>query len=172
LGEQEGSSEHSGGTYPNLLCAHPPFQIDGNFGCAAGIAEMLIQSHDEAVFILPALPDALKTGSFKGVKARGGFEFDIEWNDGKITGLIVRSALGGNLRLRFVKTMLPASFAIDMKEASGNNDNPFFRIYDIEKPIVSEKASFKGNNLKETILYDLKTEKGKNYAVVLARGNK
>ena len=165
LGKQVGSSEHSGGTFPNLFDAHPPFQIDGNFGCAAGIAEMLIQSHDEAVFILPALPDALKTGSFKGVKARGGFEFDMEWSDGKITSLKVISHLGGNLRLRFIKTMLPDSFALDMKEASCTNENPFFRIYDFKKPIVSENAKLNGLHLKPVSEYDLETQAGKEYII-------
>jgi alpha-L-fucosidase 2 len=165
IGENHGQGEHSGGTYPNLFDAHPPFQIDGNFGCTAGIAEMLIQSHDEAVFVLPALPDALKTGSFKGVKARGGFEFDMEWSDGKITSLKAISHLGGNLRLRFIKTMLPDSFALDMKEASCTNENPFFRIYDFKKPIVSENARLNGLHLKPVSEYDLETQAGKEYII-------
>jgi alpha-L-fucosidase 2 len=89
-----------GGTYANLFDAHPPFQIDGNFGCTAGIAEMLIQSQDPVIQLLPALPDYWKEqGRIAGIVARGGFVFDMEWKDGKITHLEVTSRLGGLLQL-------------------------------------------------------------------------
>ena len=88
-----------GGTYDNLLCAHPPFQIDGNLGGTAGIAEMLLQSHTGHLHVLPARPDAWKTGSLRGFRARGGFEVDLTWRDGKVDTLLITSTAGRPCRL-------------------------------------------------------------------------
>ncbi len=83
---------NSGGTYPNLLDAHPPFQIDGNFGGAAAVAEMLVQSNAEYIELLPALPKAWPSGTIKGLKTRGNFEIEMSWNAGQVTNLKIKSS--------------------------------------------------------------------------------
>ena len=93
-------SVRGGGTYANLFNAHPPFQIDGNFGGTAGITEMLLQSHAGYIHLLPALPDNWQSGSIKGVRARGGFTIDMEWKESRITRLSVTSHSGGTCRIR------------------------------------------------------------------------
>ncbi|MCK4750599.1 MAG: glycoside hydrolase family 95 protein, partial [Bacteroidales bacterium] len=90
-----------GGSYPNLFDAHPPFQIDGNFGAPAGIVELLIQSHLSAIDILPALPSALPDGKISGVCARGGFELSFSWKDGGLSRLEVLSKAGTTCKLRY-----------------------------------------------------------------------
>lgn len=151
-----------GGTYPNLFDAHPPFQIDGNFGCAAGVAEMMLQSHDGAVHVLPAVPDRWKDGKVSGLVARGSFVVDMEWKDGKVTMLKVKSALGGNLRLRTAGELVMKDGSAPAV-ADGANPNPYFAVPDVAEPLVSELARLDVQPVAETFLYDVETEAGKEY---------
>lgn len=99
--EQEQLAVVGGGTYANLFCAHPPFQIDGNFGYTAAVTEMLLQSHEGVMELLAALPDVWKNGRVKGLKARGGYEVSFIWKEHKITEVCVEAAYPGVTRIRY-----------------------------------------------------------------------
>ena len=156
----EARNHPEGRTYPNMFDAHPPFQIDGNFGAAAGIAEMLVQSHDGAVHLLPALPDAWAEGSVKGLRARGGYEVDMEWADGNLSGATVRSTIGGTLRLRSAVPLKGKG----LRKASGACPNALLAPAEVKTPLYSPELKEKPAVSAPVVYeYDVETKPGKTY---------
>ncbi len=161
-GEGGGAVQEAGGTYANLFDAHPPFQIDGNFGFTSGVAEMLAQSHDGAIHLLPALPNAWPSGQVKGLVMRGGFVVDIKWQKGKVIYLKVLSKLGGNLRLRSYAP-LPDAIGFKTKSARGNNPNPFYSTPTIKPYLKHTDLVMPALSLDKIYLIDVKTNAGSVY---------
>ncbi|MFI3322889.1 MAG: glycoside hydrolase family 95 protein [Rikenellaceae bacterium] len=155
---KKGSSKAEyGGLYPNLTnCAHNHLQLDGTFGTTAGIAEMIMQSHDGAIHLIPTLPVGLETGSVKGLRARGGFVVDMEWNEGEVESCTIESTIGGVCRVRS-HTPLKGK---NIEEAIGNVDNLFLTTPTINRPINNSLNPIETDKLREYYEYDIKTTKG------------
>lgn len=162
----EKESGTPGGTYPNMFDAHPPFQIDGNFGCTAGIAEMLVQSHDGFVHLLPSLPDEWRNGEVSGLRTIGGFVIErLAWKDGRLTEARIRSTIGGNLRLRINDGIKVNNKTITI--AKGVNPNPLFAVYTM--PVQLRKGdNYVSLPLSTPILdnlYDISTQIGETIVI-------
>jgi alpha-L-fucosidase 2 len=152
-----------GGLYKNMLDAHPPFQIDGNFGFTAGVAEMLLQSHNGHIHLLPALPSVWSNGEVKGMVARGGFVVDMKWAEGKIEKLVIHSRLGGQCLIKVAHKITGS--AIDLSEPVNEAGSLL-----LEKPIPvpfigAERVSSKNNYSPSYYLYNIETVAGKDYEI-------
>ncbi|HWW42713.1 glycoside hydrolase family 95 protein [Pedobacter sp.] len=153
-----------GGAYPNLFDAHPPFQIDGNFGATAGITEMLLQSHSGELNLLPALPDAWPEGEINGIKGRGNFEVNIKWAGGKLRQAKITSLAGGDCVLR---TAVPVK-VLEVKVVQKDGLNPLMSFTDAGKYENAAGVKLQEINAPGKYRISFKTEKNKVYTIVPA----
>lgn len=159
----DGANMSGGGTYPNLFDAHPPFQIDGNFGATAGIAEMLVQSHEGEIHLLPALPTSWHTGKVIGLKARGGVTVDMEWENGQLQMAKIHSAIGGLIKIRTNEKVFCADEA---EEKMDVNSNALFQWVNPGLPIIHKPKATSTWEGKKSYNLMLNTTSGGNYYIL------
>jgi len=163
--DETAAPEDRGGLHLNLMCTHPPFQIDGNFGGTAGITEMLLQSHTDAIHLLPAIPDIWSKGQLKGFRTKGGFQIDMAWAKGQITALTITSTAGGNCRIRVNH---PLKETAGLKVATGKNPNPLFNNTGFVEPMVSDELTDGARpfQVRQVFEYDIDTRKGEKLVII------
>jgi alpha-L-fucosidase 2 len=156
------------GTGTNLFTnAHGAVQIDGNFGGAAGIAELLVQSHEGYIQLLPALPDELGNGEVKGLVTRGGFVIDLKWDNGSLQSLVIHSRLGGNCRIKVNGNLTGRDVRLQLAE--GANPNPLLAEPDLVPFVNNAPDPLVEINPDPGNIYDFPTEAGKSYRFRMAR---
>lgn len=166
-GHRSVNGDDRGGSYLNLFDAHPPFQIDGNFGFTSGVTEMLLQSQDGAVYLLPALPEIWQHGSVSGLKATGGFIIqDMVWEGGHLKKATLLSTLGGECRIRTNVPVKIAGAPGKVVKENTPNLNPFFQTPPVEKIVIKDSAKIDRLSLTKTYITDVNTEKGKSFEVI------
>ena len=169
LFQNSADSWKNGGTYPNLFGCHPPFHIDGNFGAVAGIAEMLVQSHNGEISILPALPDSWECGKIVGLKARGGFEIDIEWENNKLKRATIHSSLGGNCRLRTLQQFRVVDSnnnEVNLSQIKGENPNLLSNYIKVGNPEIRSEKKLEGYHKPISYNYDIQTIANQVYYII------